>query len=339
MVASERVDAMLNETEAATRRLDRLIFFGTPAFAIPTLDALATAGRTPIVVVSQPARGAGRGRALHKSPVMAWAERHGVRVLAPERVKEPAFLATIRELEPDIAVVVAFGQIFPAGLLALPRFGCVNLHASLLPKYRGAAPVAAAIAAGEEKTGVCTMLMEAGMDTGPVLRCRELPIGSEETCGELAERLAQFGAGLVVETLAAIASNNVTPRAQDDSAASYAPRLKKEDGAVSFEVEANVVFNRLRAYTPWPGLTTSLRGQALKLVWGRPAERATAAGSVPGTILGLAADDLLVACGQGTCFAISRVQRPGRSVVSGRELWNGERLASGERLGETPRRP
>ncbi len=195
--------------------LGRILFFGTPDFAVPTLAALVEAGWAPVRVVTQPSRPVGRGRGLQDPPVAAWARAHGLEVTQPERVRHPDFLAEAAALAPDVAVVVAFGQIFPRALLDLPRHGCVNLHASLLPRWRGAAPIQAAVAAGEARTGVATMRMEEGLDTGPILLEEETAIGPDETADELSRRLAELGGKLMVRTLHELEAGGLVPRPQD----------------------------------------------------------------------------------------------------------------------------
>lgn len=310
-----------------------LVFFGTPAFAVPTLDALAAAGRVPALVVTQPSRPAGRGQKTVDSPVARWAAEHGVPLLQPERVREPGFLDELRSRVPgmEVAIVVAFGQIFPRALLDLPRRGCINLHASLLPRYRGAAPIQAAVAAGETRTGVTTMQMEAGLDSGPILLQREVAIGEAETAGELSPRLARIGGELVVETLAGSERGEVTPRPQEHDLATYAPRLTRESGAVDWSLPAAILYNRLRAYTPWPGLTAGLRGRPVKLAWAVPeGNPSDAAGAAPGTYLGLAQGRARIACGEGTVLAVESLQRPGKRSLSAADFANGERLTVGE---------
>lgn len=309
-----------------------LIFFGTPEFALPTLAALAVAGRTPSRVVSQPPRRSGRGQRLRQPPVARWALEHGVPLSQPPRLSR-VFIDELREERPRVAVVVAFGKIFPGRLLRLPAQGCVNLHGSLLPAYRGAAPIQAAIAAGEKVTGVTTMLMEKGLDSGPILLAREVEIGPRETAGELAPRLAQVGAGLVVETLDKLDAGTLEPRPQDDAQATYAPMLTKEDGRVDWRRPARAIADALRAYTPWPGLTATLGGRAVKLVSCKPIERPAPDGAPPGSTVGLEEDHLLVACGEGSLLAIERLQRPGRKALTGATFANGERLAAGELFG------
>jgi methionyl-tRNA formyltransferase len=320
-------------------QLSPLVFFGTPSFSVPTLDALAAAGRVPIAVVSQPARRAGRGRRPSHPPVAEWALARDVPLLQPERVREPEFLDRLLALDPALAVVVAFGQIFPPALLELPRHGCMNLHASLLPAYRGASPISAALAAGETATGVTTMLMEKGLDSGPVLLQREVRIEHDDTTGGLGERLARIGGALVVETIERWERGELEPREQDHEAVTLAPRLSKSDGEIDWGRPAVEIERLVRAMTPWPGAVTSFRGAALRVLESSfgptaAADAAEAAGAsrAPGGLLGAAGDALLVACGAGV-LALRRVQRAGRRPMSGRDLWNGERPVVGERLG------
>lgn len=294
------------------------------------------AGEAPLLVISQPARPVGRGRKLRDPPVAAWAREHDLEVRQPEKVRGKAFLGELRDLDPDVAVVVAFGQIFRRRLLELPRLGCVNLHASLLPRYRGAAPIQAAIAAGERVTGVTTMLMERGLDSGPMLLQEEVPIGPDETAEELSPRLARAGAALMVRTLGGLAAGEITPREQRHELATYAPMIEKSDGVVDWNRTAEEIYNRLRAYTPWPGLVSELRAKPVKILRGRPADApATAAhGSAPetGAILGCAGGRMLVGCGGGTIFAVERVQLPGKKPIRALDFMNGARLRSGERF-------
>ena len=307
---------------------ERILFFGTPALAVPTLAALVEAGRPPIAVVSQPSRPVGRGLKLADPPVAAWARERGLEVIQPLKVRDPAFLEQAAELAPDVAVVVAFGQIFPAALLRLPKQGCVNLHASLLPRWRGAAPIQAAIAAGDPLTGVTTMLMEEGLDTGPMLLREETEIGPGETAGDLSLRLADMGGRLMVKTLEAMERGEVVPQPQDAALATYAPRLTRESGRVDWNRPAREIADRLRAFTPWPGLSAELRGEPVKLV--RVDVLQEPADTVPGTILGLRDGRLAVICGEGTVLGISELQRPGRKPLRAPDFANGERLRGGE---------
>jgi methionyl-tRNA formyltransferase len=308
--------------------LERILFFGTPEFAVPTLEALTAAGRKPLLAVTQPDRPVGRGRKVQPPPVKVAAEGLGIPVEQPERVKAPEFLERVAALEPDVAVVVAFGQIFPQKLLDLPRHGCLNLHASLLPGYRGAAPIQAALAAGDGVTGVTSMVMEAGLDSGPMLLKEETAIGPRETAPELAARLAHLGGALMVRTLDALEAGTVKPEPQDDAAASYAPRIRKEDGRVRWSLSATRLYDRLRAFTPWPGLTAELEGAPLKIHAAVPLDR-DPQGAPPGTFLGLEAGRAAVVCGDSTVLGLETVQRPGKKAQRAIDLVNGERLEAG----------
>lgn len=305
-----------------------LVFFGTPEFAVPTLVSLVEAGYAPARVVTQPSRPVGRGRKQQDPPVASWAREHGLSVMQPERVRDPTFLAEMREIAPAVAVVVAFGQIFPRDLLSLPRHGCINLHASPLPRWRGAAPIQAALAAGETRTGVTTMQMEAGLDTGPILLQEEVEIGPAETAGELSPRLAAAGADLMVRTLERLAAGTLTARPQDDALATHAPRLTRESGRVDWTREARNIVNLWRAYRPWPGLTAELRGEPVKLVAVETVEEEP--GEAVGTFLGLHEGSLAVACGGGSVLGIRMLQRPGRKALPAADFANGERLRRGE---------
>ncbi len=315
--------------------VDPVVFFGTPDFAVPTLAALVSAGRAPALVVTQPARPAGRGRHLLDPPVACWAREHGLPVAQPERVKEPAFLESLRALAPGVAVVVAFGQIFTRDLLELPRHGCINLHASLLPRWRGAAPIQAAIAAGDVRTGVTTMRMEQGLDTGPILLQEEMEIGPRETAGELSRRLAEAGGPLMVETLARLEEGVLEAQPQESGEATYAPRLTRDSGRVDWSRSAREIADRLRAYTPWPGLTAELRGAPVKLVAADVlgAEEADESTEPSGSFLGLRGGALAVACGVGSVgsvLGLRELQRPGRKSLKAADFANGERLRVGE---------
>jgi methionyl-tRNA formyltransferase len=311
--------------------IDRIVFFGTPEFAVPTLAALVAAGRAPVRVVTQPARPSGRGQKLQDPPVARWAREQGLPVSMPERVRDPAFLEDLAALTPDVAVVVAFGQIFPRALLDLPRLGCVNLHASLLPRWRGASPIQAALAAGDARTGVSTMRMEAGLDTGPVLLEEATEIGPQETAGELSRRLAEAGGPLMVRTLQELERGSLVPRPQSPEGATYAPRLTRDSGRIDWSLTSLEIHHRLRAYTPWPGLTAELRGAPVKVsaaevLEGRPAD------GDPGTYLGLRDGRLAVACGGGTALGLGELQRPGKRALRAPDFANGERLQIGERF-------
>jgi methionyl-tRNA formyltransferase len=309
--------------------IDRILFFGTPEFAVPTLAALVAAGRPPVRVITQPARPVGRHRKPQDPPVARWAREHGLEVAQPERVRTPEFLEEAAALGADVAVVVAFGQIFPRALLDLPRHGCVNLHASLLPRWRGASPIQAAVAAGDARTGVTTMRMDEGLDTGPILLEEAVEIGPLETADELTRRLAEMGGPLMVRTLDLLASGGIEPRPQPADGVTYAPRLTRDSGRVDWGLPAREIHDRLRAYTPWPGLTAGLRGEPVKIAAAEVIDEAGA--EAPGTILGLRGGRLLaVACGGGTALGLAELQRPGKRALRAADFANGERLRAGE---------
>lgn len=249
----------------------RIVFMGSPEFALPSLRALANT--YPLVgVVTQPDRPAGRGRTLTPPPVKSLAQEIGLPVFQPYRLREPQAMAQLKEMQPDVIVVVAFGQILKPDVLDLPPFGCVNVHASLLPRWRGAAPIRAAILHGDEQSGVTIMRMDPGVDTGPILSQRAIPIQSDDNAETLSERLAQLGAELLLETLPGYLDGKLTPKPQDDSLATYAPMLKKEDGELDFNQSADQLARRVRAFYPWPSAFTSWRGKMLKIQGAYPVE-------------------------------------------------------------------
>ena len=309
-----------------------LVFFGTPEFAVPTLEALAAADRTPALVVTQPSRPAGRGNQPQLPPVARWAGERGLPVLQPERVRAPDFLAELAALRPAVAVVVAFGQIFPRELLRLPAHGCLNLHASLLPLYRGAAPIQAAIAAGDERSGVTVMRMEEGLDSGPILLQAETAIAPQETAGELSARLAALGARLMVEALDKLERGGLAESPQDAARATLAPRLRRASARAAWSLGAAELANQLRAHTPWPGMTAELRGAPVKLLRALPLPASPPGPPEPGTYLGLTPQGIAVACGAGTALAVAELQRPGRKAQRAADFVNGETLRPGERF-------
>jgi methionyl-tRNA formyltransferase len=308
----------------------RLVFFGTPDFAVPSLEALVRAGLPPVLVISQPSRPAGRGYAAKDPPVAEAARRLGLDLVQTETVRDPAFLDRLRSEGPDLGIVVAFGQIFRQELLDLPRHGCFNLHASLLPKYRGAAPIQAAVANGEKVTGVSVQQMVRALDAGPVVGAGDLPIGDDETAAELFPRLAALGAEVLVGAIVRLQHGKLHPEPQDDSQVTFAPRLERRQGATDFTLPAPTLYNHWRAYTPWPGIFTELNGANLKILECRPQQGTT--NQPTGTLLGLQDNALAIACGGGTILAALRVQRPNRPAIAAVDLWNGERLKGGERF-------
>ena len=307
----------------------RLIFLGTPSFAAPSLDAVARKHET-ISVVTQPDRPKGRGQELAASPVKQAAMRLGLPVYQPERIRRPEAQAHLAALAPEIMIVVGYGQIIPQSVIDIAPRGIVNVHASLLPKYRGAAPVQWAIVNGETRTGVTTMQINAGLDTGDILIERETEIGPEETALELSERLAMMGAELLIETLDGLARGAITPRKQDDAQASHAPILKKEDGAISWNQPAKAIHNRIRGLLPWPGAHTRFRGQLLH-IWRARVESARAALPTGQVVAG---PGFRIACGDGDVLELLEVQLEGRKRMSGEAFANGQRLGKNEILGE-----
>ena len=309
--------------------LERLVFFGTPEFALPALEALVAAGRRPALVVTQPARPAGRGRRLVEPPVALRALALGLAVAQPERVRDPGFLADLGKLAPDLGIVVAFGQIFPRALLDLPRLGCINVHASLLPRWRGAAPIPAAIAAGDAETGISIQRLEAGLDTGPVLAERRTPIGADETAGELSARLSRLGADLLLEVLSALELGSATATPQDEAQATYAPKLAGPR-TLDLARPAHELAREVRAFHPEPGATLETRREPLKVL--RAAPSAAHSAQRQGTVVGIGGGALALATGEGTVLELLVVQRPGGRPISGGELANGWRLRAGDRL-------
>jgi methionyl-tRNA formyltransferase len=309
-----------------------LLFFGTPAFAVPTLRALALSEFRPALVVSQPSRPAGRGRRLTEPPVVEAARELGLPCEQVAKVKDPAFLERLRLHSPEIAVVVAFGQIFPKDLLDLPRRGCINLHASLLPRWRGAAPIQAAIRAGDEETGVTTMRMEAGLDSGPVLLEKRTRIGDEETSPELSSRLADMGADLMIGTLRALARGAATERPQEGAGVTYAPKVSRDEARSRWDMPAHELERAIRAYQPWPGVELPFGAESVKLLRAKATADPTSSFTEPGTVAGLERDELVVTAAGGSRLRIERAQRAGRGPVSGGELARSLGLKVGDRL-------
>lgn len=305
----------------------RTVFMGTPGFALPTLRVLFDAGVDLVGVYTQPDRPKGRGNVLTPPPVKTLALEHAVPVFQPVKLREPGVVEGLKELAPDLIVVVAFGQILPKGVLEIPRYGCINVHASLLPRYRGAAPINKAIMDGEEVTGVTTMLMDVGLDTGPMLVKKTLPVGSETTAGELHDRLAELGAEAMRETLSRLCAGTLYPEPQDDSLSTYAPMLKKEDGRIDWSRPAAEIHNRVRGLDPWPGAYTCLAGEVLKIARTLP-EPGT---GEPGTVLSAGPDGVRIACGEGILLA-RELQLPGKKRLPASEFLKGRPLPPGIRL-------
>lgn len=310
----------------------RIVFCGTPAFAVPSLRHLIAKPDFHVeAVVTQPDRPRGRGQETASSPVKDAAVAAGIPVYQPEKIKSEEAYDYFKRLAPDVVVIIAYGQIISQRLIDIPRLGWINLHASLLPKYRGAAPINWAIVNGETHTGVTSMQIDAGLDTGPILLRRDTDIGPDETAPELAARLAELGAPLIAETLRKLDRSEIAPVAQDNSQATFAPILKKDDGRIDWSLSARKIYNRIRGLQPWPGAFTTFRGKNCQ-IWGKPL-KPISAGGTPGVLLPTREDGLLVICGGGTVLRVERVQLEGRSRVTDGEFMNGARIVPGEPFG------
>ncbi len=311
----------------------RVIFMGTPEFAVPSLEALLNSDDEVVGVVTQPDRPKGRGQTLAVSPVKELALRRQIPILQPTKIKDPDFLAALRGWDSDVIVVAAFGRILPPSILSLPRNGCVNVHGSLLPRYRGAAPIQWAIINGEPETGITTMLMDEGMDTGAILLQERMAIEPQDTAGSLSVRMAALGGRLLIETLKRLKAGTVMPRRQDDSQATLAPILKKEDGLVDWSSPARALANRIRGLTPWPGAYTFLHGDRWAL-W-KAAPLSEPASAAPGTIVTVSKQALHIATGDGLLMVTElQVANSRRMAVS--QYLAGHAIQSGLRLGSSP---
>ena len=308
----------------------RLVFMGSPDFSVPALHGLIEAGHEIVAVYTQPPRPAGRGKALRRQPVHEAADALGIPVRTPEKLRHnDEELAFFQSLKADAAIVAAYGLILPEAILKAPRLGCLNIHASLLPRWRGASPIQSAIRAGDAESGVCIMQMDKGLDTGAVLLSEVTPITPEDTAGSLHDRLAEIGARLVVRTL----EEQPTAVPQDDSRSCYAPRLERRDGQIDWGRPAVEIERQVRAFIPWPGSYTLLEGQTYRIgAVSLPDEAETAAlmasAPAPGTVLD---DRLTIACGTG-CLRIERIQKPGRAMMDREAFLRGTKLDKGMRL-------
>ncbi len=306
-----------------------LVFCGTPRFAVPTLEKLSDAGHRIHLVVTQPDRPKGRGLELVASPVKESALKLNLPIAQPDRIKaNDEFREQLTALKPDAIIVVGYGRIIPQWMLDLPPLGNINLHASLLPKYRGAAPIQWAIANGEAVTGNTTMRIDAGLDTGDILLQKELPIAQDDTAETIAPALASMGATLLVETLRGLQAGTVKPRKQDNSQSSLAPILKKEDGLVDFSRPASEIYNRLRGFQPWPGAYTKFRGKNLQIWKARPSDI-----FAPTEELSVDSNRLFVGCGNKTSLELLEIQVEGKKRTTARDFIQGYHPNPGERLG------
>jgi methionyl-tRNA formyltransferase len=311
----------------------KLIFMGTPEFAVPSLKKLIEAGHEVLAVFTQPDRPVGRKQVVTPPPVKVFAAERGIRVHQPLKIKTAEARAEIEPLfkQADAGIVAAYGRILPDYILAAPRLGCINVHSSLLPKYRGAAPINWAIAGGERETGVTIMQMDAGLDTGAMLMQGSLTIGERETAAELTPRLAVLGASLLVETLARLERGEITPISQNDAEATLAPILKREDGQVDWTMTAEEIFNRQRGFTPFPGCYTFLDGQRIELA-SLAAEPASSEDAAPGVVCEIAKDFFVVVCGNGTRLKVTEVQPAGKRTMPVRDFLNGAKITVGSRF-------
>lgn len=306
----------------------RTVFFGSPDFAVPTLDALIDSPYRPVAVVTQPDRGAGRGRKLRRPPVAERAAAAGIAVLQPARLRDSEAVAALAALEPDLQIVAAYGQLLPPAVLEVPRHGTLNVHASLLPRWRGASPVSAAIAAGDAETGATIMLVDETEDTGPILAQRATAIGARETAGELSDRLAHLGASLLLETIPSWLAGELTAQPQDAASATRARRVRKDAGRIDWTLSAAQLARNVRAYTPWPGAFTELGGQRVRLA----VATAEAGGGASGEVVEVDGEAIRVGTGEGV-LAVERLQRAGKREMSAAEFARGAGNLVGERFG------
>lgn len=308
----------------------RTIFMGTPEFACPTLQKLIDRGENLVAVVTQPDRPKGRGQKLMPPPVKELAEKNGIPVYQPLKVRDPDFVSIIRELKPDVIVVVAFGQILPKTLLDIPAHGCINVHASLLPRYRGAAPLNWCIINGEAETGVTTMLMDVGLDTGDMLLVQKTPLDENEDITSLHDRMATLGADLLAETLDRLAAGDLVPQPQNNDDSCYAPMLKKEDGIINWNTDARSIHNKVRGLAVWPGACTTIDDVVLKIF----RTRIGAGSGVPGTVLQAAKGQFEVACQSGSLF-LQELQLSGKKRLDCSSFLAGYPVSVGILLGTT----
>lgn len=311
----------------------RIVFMGTPAFAVPSLEALLQSEETVVGVVTQPDKPKGRGQAMAASPIKQLAAKAGVPILQPVKMKDPAFLDALRAWQADLIAVAAFGRILPPVILEMPPKGCVNVHGSLLPKYRGAGPIQWAIINGDQETGITTILMDAGMDTGDILLQERVPIDLEDTAGSLSEKLAKVGGPLLLETFRRLKAGILTPQPQDNDLATMAPLLQKEDGQIDWTLSAGEIANRVRGLSPWPGAFTYI-GQERWMIWkARALTDPTSA--EPGTAVAVTKDAIHIATGRGL-LAVTELQPANGRRMMIQQYLAGHRLAPGFRLHSIP---
>ncbi|SMP11333.1 methionyl-tRNA formyltransferase [Desulfurobacterium pacificum] len=308
---------------------EKMVFMGTPDFAVPSLKALIDKGFNVSLVVTQPDKPAGRGKKLTPPPVKVVAEKNGIPVVQPEKIKNnEEFKKLLEDISPDLIVVVAYGKILPSWLLNLPRYGCINLHASLLPEYRGASPIQSALLDGKEKTGVTVMKISEELDAGDILSQRVVPIEKNDNAETLHDKLAKVGAELLVETIPLYIKGEIKPTAQEHSKATYCTRITKEMGKIDWNEPAEKIFNKVRAFTPWPSAYTTFNGKRLKIIQAEPVDCSFSAS--PGTVV-KADKELIVSTGKG-CLKILRLKPEGRKEISAEEFLRGYPIKTGDKL-------
>ncbi|MEA3464493.1 MAG: methionyl-tRNA formyltransferase [Thermodesulfobacteriota bacterium] len=306
----------------------RTVFMGTPDFALSTLAGLIDLELNMVGVFTQPDRPKGRGKKLAAPPVKELAAKHGIPVFQPQRLRDEEAVVQVAELAPDLIVVVAYGQILPQSVLDIPKYGCINVHASLLPRHRGAAPINKAIIDGDQIAGVTTMMMDIGLDTGDMLVKHSVDIFPQETAGQLHDRLAKLGCEAMVETVARLCAGTLKRESQDDSQSTYASMMKKEDGRIDWQQDAATIHNLVRGLDPWPGAYTTLEGETLKVADTRVCEGS----GVSGTVLHADGDGVIVACGDGA-LKIDGLQLPGKKRLCAADFLRGRTLEVGTQLG------
>ncbi|MBI3398854.1 MAG: methionyl-tRNA formyltransferase [Deltaproteobacteria bacterium] len=305
---------------------------GTPEFAVPPLKALIEAGEDIAAVITRPDKAKGRGKKLTPPPVKEHALQYSIPVLQPEKIRDEAFINTIKRLCPDLIVVIAYGKILPKAILDIPPYGCINVHASLLPKYRGAAPINRAIINGEKETGITTMLMDEGMDKGDMLLTGKVEIRDDETAADLHDKLKHIGAALLIQTMKGLKTETIKPIPQDNSQASYAPMLKKEDGRIDWTMKPDAIRNLIRGLNPWPGAYTKWEGKQIKIFRAEVVTSEFGVGSLekePGTVIDVSAEGICVATGKGKVL-ITELQPENRNKMSVSEFIKGYRICKGQ---------
>lgn len=308
----------------------RIVFMGTPDFAVPVLEALCDAGHEVAAVVTQPDKPRGRGKEMQYTPVKESALERGIEVYQPVKVKDEAFVQILKEINPDVIVVVAFGQILPSAILHMPKYGCINVHASLLPKYRGAAPIQWVIIDGEKETGITTMQMDEGLDTGDMMLKAVISIDEKETGGSLHDKLAGIGGTLIVDTLKQVEEGSIVLEKQDDSKSNYAKMLNKKLGRIDFEKSAEEIERLIRGLNPWPSAYTSLNGKTLK-IWDADV-RKEKTDIPPGEIIEVTNDEIIVSTGDGVLI-INELQLEGKKRMDTESFLRGYKVEKGEKLG------